>query len=156
MVCGTSSVNISHCWGTLFVIRYLSWFPSEYHIRIIFDHSHFQNISSKNKNCCFKNFLCFGVKHVPQSAVIAMPKYTRFFVAWGSPKHDIQIKKATLIFCKSKHVLIMSPDVLVVKEIQAKVFVSSAFWDSWPQKEFLLSKKPIYIFTSCSSNTRHE
>ena len=56
----------------IFIIfdQYLPWFPSEYHIRIIFDHCHFRNIDSQSQNCCFKNFLIFGKKIVPQSARI--------------------------------------------------------------------------------------
>ena len=44
--------------------------PSEHHLRIIFDFSHCQNIHSQSQNCCFKNFLIFGKKIVPQSARI--------------------------------------------------------------------------------------
>ena len=41
---------------------------SEYHLRIIFDHSPCQNIHSQSKNCCLKNVLIFSEKQVPQSA----------------------------------------------------------------------------------------
>ena len=50
--------------------QYLPWFPSGYHPRIMFDHSQCQNIHSQSQNCCFKNFLIFGKKFVPQSARI--------------------------------------------------------------------------------------
>ena len=71
----------------IFIIfhQYSPWFPSEYHLRIIFDHSHCQNIHSQSQNCCSKNFLIFGEKLVPQSAQMCATggvKYTR----WGSPK----------------------------------------------------------------------
>ena len=54
----------------IFIIfhQYLIWFLSEYHIRIILDYSHFQNIDSQCQNWCFKNFLRFGEKHVPELA----------------------------------------------------------------------------------------
>ena len=64
----------------------------------MFDHSHFKSIDAQSQNCSLKNFLSFGEKHVPQSAQISVtgrggqiafltvPKYTRFFLAWGSPQ----------------------------------------------------------------------
>ena len=41
----------------IFIIfhQYLPWFQSEYHLRIIFDLSHCQNIHSQSQNLCLKN-----------------------------------------------------------------------------------------------------
>ena len=42
--------------------HYLPWFPSEYHLRIMFDHSYCQNIHSHSQNHCFKEFAHFRRK----------------------------------------------------------------------------------------------
>ena len=52
---------------------YLPWFPSEYHWRIMFDHSYCQNIHSRSHNRCFKEFANFRRK---------IPATKRPF-AWG-------------------------------------------------------------------------
>ena len=45
----------------------LPWFTSEYHLRIMFDHIHCQNVHSQSQNCCFKEMLIFSEKYLSQS-----------------------------------------------------------------------------------------
>ena len=61
------------------IYLYLPVFPTEYHLRIIFNHSHCQNIHSQIQNSCFKNFLNFGDKYVPSKRLFA----------WGGKSWDI-------------------------------------------------------------------
>ena len=42
--------------------HYLSWCPSEYHLRTKFDHSNCQNIHFQSRNCCFKKLTDFRRK----------------------------------------------------------------------------------------------
>ena len=51
-------------WGTFFIIfhHYLPRYPPDYHLRIMFDHSHCQNIHSQSKKRCFKEFTYFRRK----------------------------------------------------------------------------------------------
>ena len=53
--------------------HYLPWFTSEYHLRIMFDHSYCQNVHSQSQNRCFKEFANFWRK---------IPATKRPF-AWG-------------------------------------------------------------------------
>ena len=53
--------------------HYLPWFTSEYHLRIMFDHSYCQNVHSQSQNRCFKEFANFRRK---------IPATKRPF-AWG-------------------------------------------------------------------------
>ena len=80
----------------IIIYQYLPRFPSEYHLRIIFDLSHCQNIHSQSQNCCLKNFLIFGKIVVPQSARICAIGGVKLqfgqcpnihvFLGWGFPK----------------------------------------------------------------------
>ena len=42
--------------------HYLPWLSSEYHLRIMFDHSYCQNVHSQSQNRCFKEFANFRQK----------------------------------------------------------------------------------------------
>ena len=53
--------------------HYIPWFTSEYHLRIMFDHSYCQNVHSQSQNRCFKEFANFRRK---------IPATKRPF-AWG-------------------------------------------------------------------------
>ena len=44
--------------------QHLPRFQSEYHLRIIFDQSQYQNIHSQSKNCCFKEVSHFLVQNM--------------------------------------------------------------------------------------------
>ena len=62
MGCGSSSVNINQILRHLICIifhHYLPRYPSEYHQKIMFDHSHYQNIHSESQNQNQKNLLIF-------------------------------------------------------------------------------------------------
>ena len=63
--------------------HYLPWFTSEYHLRIMFDHSYCQNVHSQSQNSCFKEFanqqknmpqsvrlLEGGINAIPQNAIL--------------------------------------------------------------------------------------
>ena len=58
--------------------HYLPWFTSEYHLRIMFDHSYCQNIHSRSHNRCFKEFANFRRK---------IPAKKRPFASGGKEYH---------------------------------------------------------------------
>ena len=43
--------------------HYLPWFPSEYHLWIMFDNSYCQHVLSQSQKRCFKEFAHFGKKY---------------------------------------------------------------------------------------------
>ena len=43
--------------------HYLPWFPSEYHLWIMFDNSYCQHVLSQSQKHCFKEFAHFGKKY---------------------------------------------------------------------------------------------
>ena len=131
----------------IFVIfhQYLPWFQSRYHLRIIFDLCHCQNIHSQSQNGCFKNFLIFGKNIVPQSARICAIGGVKSQFGQCPNIHGFFLGVASLSVCFSH------PQFIAARQLAGAVWIG--LHQSRPQTQFTWTWAEYHGFKYFSNKT---